>query len=184
MEWLSAWDTVPRTQLALRLWLSTPGVLFSGVKSEVFPAAETGEAQLARGQGLWGTGWEGYHQFPHPALICPGLRVTRNRVQGYQRLLAAIDDLTFQRGPVNFLTITSKRSLTGKQNLPCIPDSERPAPSLASFLSHPRLSEAPFGPFPTARLLCTPALPSLENSGLSAEDPLQPSKPSPVKIHL
>lgn len=64
-----------------------------------------------------------------------GLRATRNRVQGYKRMLAATDDLTFQRGSRELLTTTSKWSLTGNKIYFASRSQNAPAPSPAPLVT-------------------------------------------------
>lgn len=134
----------------LCLWLSTPWVFSPGVESGVFPATETGGRPRSREAGNFGEPDGKGQQVSHPGLMPYGLRATRNRAQGYKRMLAATDDLTFQRGSRELLTTTSKWSLTG--NRLCIQVSERPS-SKSRTPSHRVLQrEAPLGSFP--RLAC------------------------------
>lgn len=119
----------------LCLWLSTPWVFSPGVESGVFPATETGGRPRSREAGNFGEPDGKGQQVSHPGLMPYGLRATRNRAQGYKRMLAAMDDLTFQRGSRELLTTTSKWSLTGNKIYFASISQNAPAPSPAPLVT-------------------------------------------------
>lgn len=82
-------------------------------------------------------------------------------------MLAAMDDLTFQRGSRELLTTTSKWSLTGNKIYLASRTQNARAPSPAPLVT--ASYRGAFGAFPAVRLLCKAARSSLESSGLSVE---------------